>query len=246
MRSRSLVLALALAVAACGGDTVAPAPGPLALGIVSGNHQESRAGAQKLSAAVVGQLVRTRSSGAQFNVVTASGPTLVNGSPITGAVVCAVSIGDTKRVLTPFVPCTNTDTAGKATFFFSTSTTAGEARAEIRGTVANEPAVFDTASAVVMADTVVSAQVRVVNLGTKAVGDSVDLLAEIINAKDAYGNVSTSGPIVWTFSSQPLPTPVTTVPTLDHSGRFATIPAGARSLYAKIGRATLFWSIVAQ
>ena len=58
--------------------------------------------------------------------------TVVNGSPVAGAVVCAQSLDGG---LTPFVPCTNTDNNGKAVFFFTPTTRAGTHYAEIRGTV---------------------------------------------------------------------------------------------------------------
>jgi hypothetical protein len=142
------ILALAVLVlvgceAAGGGD------GPLAFGIVSGNGQTAAAGDDRLIDPVVGKLVREPSGGITFRLVApayAQG-TVVNGSPVPGAVVCAVSI--TEGGMEPWVPCTNTDSAGTATFFFTPGTKADTARAEIRGTVQGEPAVFDTATAVV-------------------------------------------------------------------------------------------------
>jgi hypothetical protein len=123
--------------------------GPLAFGIVSGNNQTAQAGSDRLSQPVVGKLVRTPDGGITFRLVTplyAQG-TVVNGSPVPGAVVCAVSISEDGMV--PWVPCTNTDSAGQATFFFTPGTRADTVRSEIRGTVEGEPAVFDTATALV-------------------------------------------------------------------------------------------------
>jgi hypothetical protein len=122
--------------------------GPLAFGIVSGNNQTATAGSNRLTDPVVGKLVRTPDGGITFNLVrSAYAQTVVSGSPVPGAVVCAVSISENGMV--PWVPCTNTDSAGQATFFFTPGTRADTVRSEIRGTVSGEPAVFDTASAVV-------------------------------------------------------------------------------------------------
>lgn len=132
-----------LLLAAC--DSGSPGPdGPLALGIIAGNNQVGSAGAERLPDPVVGKLVREPDSGGiTFHLVTpayAQG-TVVQGSPVAGAVVCAVSV---EGQLEAFTPCTNTDSNGQATFFFAPGTTVGEARAEIRGTLEGEPAVFDT------------------------------------------------------------------------------------------------------
>lgn len=142
-----LPVAVLLSLAACDGASPGPDSGPLALGIVSGNHQTATAGADRLPDPVVGKLVRTPGGGLAFHLVTpayAEG-TVVTGSPVPGAVVCAVSVTDAG--LTPFTPCTNTDNNGQATFFFSPGTKAGEAKSEIRGTVEGQPAVFDTVTA---------------------------------------------------------------------------------------------------
>lgn len=123
--------------------------GPLALGIVAGQNQVGVAGAERLPDPVVGKLVREPGGGITFRLVTpayAQG-TVVNGSPVPGAVVCAVSV--TEGGMEPFTPCTNTGQDGTATFFFSPGTHAGEAMSEIRGTVEGEPAVFDTAVAII-------------------------------------------------------------------------------------------------
>jgi hypothetical protein len=143
-------LALLLGVTACGGSTSSPPEGPLKLGIVAGNNQVAPAGSAKLTDPVVGRLVRvSTASGPRFEFVkTAYAQTVVTGSPVPGAVVCAVSV--TAGSMVPFVPCTNTDADGKATFFFTPGTKAGEAESEIRGTLAGQPAVFDTAKATVL------------------------------------------------------------------------------------------------
>lgn len=238
MRSLSFV-ALVLVVA-CGGESTPPTPGPLVIGIVSGNHQTVKATSSQLTDAVVGKLVRK--PGGTLSLSASFDGTVVNGSPVPGAVVCAVSV-DKDHPLTPFTPCTNTDSAGMARFFFNTSSKAGEARAEIRGTLAGSPAVFDTAIATVSPDTTASAQVRATNLGVKQVGDTIRFSVEIVNPKDKYGNATTDFTTSYAFSTSPLPTPVTTVPPLNSTGTFAVVPAGAKSLYAKLGKATVFWSL---
>lgn len=143
MKKIMTALAAPLALVACDSAT-GGFDGPPALGIVSGNHQVATAGAEQLPAPVVGRMVRTPSGGIAFHLVTpayANEGTVVQGSPIAGAVVCAVT---TAGELTPFTPCTNTDDHGQARFFFAPGTKAGEARAEIRGTLEGLPAVFDT------------------------------------------------------------------------------------------------------
>lgn len=150
MRTASLLLASTglLLLAACDGPN--GPNGPLVLGIVSGNHQTATAGDQQLGEPVVGKMVRTETGSIAFRLVTpayAQDGTTVSGSPVAGAVVCAVSVTD--GGLEPFTPCTNTASDGTAVFFFSPGTKAGEAKSEIRGTVNAQPAVFDTVVAAV-------------------------------------------------------------------------------------------------
>ena len=165
MRYASLALFLLVLTAACGSAT-APVGAPtqlLAHGIVAGNNQITTAGSPQLSGAIVEQLVKNSSGTITMRRVD-DGPfqraldlvvprawaqTVVTGSPVVGAVVCAVS-PDPAHSLTPFTPCTNTGTDGKATFYFTPGTGAGLAKSEIRGTVANLPTVFDTAKATIM------------------------------------------------------------------------------------------------
>jgi hypothetical protein len=162
MFSTRIALALPLAaLVACGGGSAAPQPnGPLALGIIAGQNQVTTAGSSQLSSPVIGRLVRQSNGRVGFQwIERAVDPllppkafaqgTVVTGSPVPGAVVCAVGAPD-GRGLVPFTPCTNTDANGQATFYFTPGTVAGEATAEIRGTVENQPAVFDTAKAIVM------------------------------------------------------------------------------------------------
>jgi hypothetical protein len=143
---RAVILASLAFLVGCDGGVNS---GPLAFGIVSGNNQTATAGSDRLTNPVVGKLVRTPDGGITFNLVRSAYAqgTVVNGSPVPGAVVCAVSISENGMV--PWVPCTNTDSAGTATFFFTPGTRADTVRSEIRGTVEGEPTVFDTASAVV-------------------------------------------------------------------------------------------------
>src|SRR6185312_12961861 len=114
--------------------------------------------------------------------------TVVTGSPVAGAVVCAVST-DSVHKLTPFVPCTNTASDGTATFFFTASTKAGVASAQIRGTLNSQPAVFDTATATVMADTLTGfMQEKVTDLSPVSVADSIDLDSLVFGGTDKYHN----------------------------------------------------------
>jgi len=184
---------------------------------VSGNNQTARAGDTALGQPVVGKLVRLPNgqvtwvperiqrfgSGVLDLLVPRSfaqgdGGTVVNGSPIPGAVVCAVSV--TQNGLTPFTPCTNTDANGRAVFYFTPGTRAGEQLAEIRGTVQNQPAVFDTARASVTAgptDTVtLSAHSAMLILG-----GAFKVGALVTRSVDAYGNSTT--PVVTLTASAP-------------------------------------------
>lgn len=164
LRTVSMAAALLAAVACSEGE-----PGVLASGIVSGQNQTVVAGTVDLPDPVVQRIVRTadnrivmyRVRQAPKRVLdflvpsayaqgTEQGGTVVNGSPVPGAVVCAEEGPDVKLV--PFTRCTNTDANGQAMFFFAVeSQRADSYPAEIRGTVENEPAVFDTAVAIVVA-----------------------------------------------------------------------------------------------
>lgn len=165
-RTVVFILTIIAAIMGCSGSTespISPPNGPLAMGIVSGNNQVVTAGHDSLPNPVVGQMVRLPNGTVAFHILKAGNSlldaivprafaqTVVNGSPVPGAVVCAVSV-DSVHKLTPWTPCTNTDAGGKATFFFTTGTTAGVASAQIRGTLNSQPAVFDTAKATVTAD----------------------------------------------------------------------------------------------
>lgn len=191
---RVLVVGCLMLMAACGSDT-APADLRLAHGIVGGQHQVVTAGAKQLVSGVVEQLARTESGALTMRRVATTGAlldarfdgTVVTGSPVVGAVVCAQN-PSTPHTLVAFSQCTNTDTAGKATFFFSPQTAAGTDSAEIRGTVTDangtvEPAVFDTAFATVTAGPV---------SGTYKIGPgTVRTLPAIVtdsSVQDAYGN----------------------------------------------------------
>lgn len=194
---RHLALLLPLLLAAC--DSVSPgSDGPLALGIVSGNYQVAPAGSEQLPDPVVGRMVRTPSGAIVFHLVTpayAQG-TVVQGSPVAGAVVCAVN---TSGELEAFTPCTNTDASGQARFFFAPGTVAGEARAEIRGTLEGEPAVFDTVVALVEPGDVAELRIggpgieetifgEAVDVGELAPGDSVHIRDYIGEIRDAWRN----------------------------------------------------------
>lgn len=206
MRRCMILLAVLLGtalLAACGGETTGPTTRlPLALAIVSGQNQTTIAGHDSLDAPVVSQLVQTASGRLVFRTVgNLSAQTVVNGSPVPGAVVCAVSVGP-QPALRPFVPCTNTDADGKATFWFTPDTIAGVARAEIRGTVNDQPAVFDTAVATITPGPAHQIKMKPYyisgdNTGPKAggiavtLGDSLDVVSWIDTVTDAYGNVVT-------------------------------------------------------
>lgn len=148
-----LALVAPITLAACGGGSVTPpVEGPLNLDIVAGQDQIARAGTPQLSDPVVGQLVRVRTADGRWRfkfeiVKTAYAQTTVKGSPVVGAVVCSKTVAGNFE---PFSVCTNTDSAGKATFYYETGTKAGAQRAEVRGLNAQgQPAVFDTVRATV-------------------------------------------------------------------------------------------------
>lgn len=193
MHNRSLFVTLAFALG-CGGSATSTPEGPLKLGIVSGDNQVALAGSQKLTDPVIGRLVRvSTASGPRFEFVkTAYAQTVVTGSPVPGAVVCAVSL--TPGDMVPFVPCTNTDANGQATFFFTPGTKAGEVHSEIRGTLAGQPAVFDTATATVEAGPAAkvtgSAPCNTDQPGCYLVsaGDAFDIHMTFSKAWDEYDN----------------------------------------------------------
>jgi hypothetical protein len=143
----SLVL---LSLLACKGTD--PELGPLDGAITEGNNQTVIAGTTNLPDPVAYQMVRLPNGQVALRrvplwerlvlpkVAHAQG-TVVNGSPVPGAVVCAEEV----PALVPFARCANTDNNGKATFFFKVDTTKkGQYRSDIRGSLNNQPAVFDT------------------------------------------------------------------------------------------------------
>lgn len=152
MRALPFLTIAVLGIAACGGkDGIAPVEGPPALSIVSGNNQTAVAGTTQLPDPVVGQLVKIKIADGRSRFVfvkSAYAQTVVNGSPIAGAVVCAVEL--VEGAMKPFVPCTNTDALGKAVFFFEPGKKAGNHRSEIRGILNGLPTVFDTAKATII------------------------------------------------------------------------------------------------
>lgn len=145
---RPVILLVPLAIlASCGHPAEPTASGELRGGIISGREQTVNAGAPTL-APVVNQVVRV-SSGALL-LRSAFDATVTNGSPVAGAVVC---VFEQDKDLIPFSRCTNTDTAGKATFFFTPPTKAGDYSARVNGTVTTngkvEATTFDTVKATV-------------------------------------------------------------------------------------------------
>lgn len=238
-------VAAIVTASSCGGDTTTPKLGPLKLGIVSGNDQTVAAGRPQLGAPVVGKMVRAADGTVSFRfldallpaVANAQGVTVVNGSPVPGAVVCAVS-ADTLHKLIPFTPCTNTDANGTATFFFSTGTVAGVSKAEIRGTIDAQPAVFDTARATVLADTIIN--VFIVNsnndLGTLHVGDTIRLQNIITRVEDKYKNTQADWTAVWGFTTDSISNCCfPPMPALNGSGFLPVVTQGARTLFVRVG-----------
>lgn len=146
-RTSPVILALALVAGACS-DTTGVGKGPLRLGVVDGNHQVAIAGDVQLGKGVKTRMVRDRSGRVSLHLVRplyAQG-TVVQGSPVPGAVVCAEppdTIPEDGSWLRPFQRCNSTDAAGEVIFHFRPGTRAGEIPAEIRGTVEGEPTVFD-------------------------------------------------------------------------------------------------------
>lgn len=218
----ALPILLAVLLAGCDGGVSGP-QGPLKLGIIAGNHQAVVAGAEQLTDPVVGKLVRENSGAIAFHFVTpayAQDGTTVTGSPVAGAVVCAVSVTD--GGLTPFTPCTNTASDGTATFFFTPGTKAGEAKSEIRGTVAGQPAVFDTAEAFVRT----GPPVTLGNIAFQGpAGGQVDLRKPNQGyqaVQDVYGNHIEADSLVarWT----PTWTVYETDPQVIHDGRKCSSP----------------------
>jgi hypothetical protein len=176
--------------------------GPLAFGIVSGNNQTATAGSDRLTNPVVGKLVRTPDGGITFNLVRSAYAqgTVVNGSPVPGAVVCAVSISENGMV--PWVPCTNTDSAGQATFFFTPGTRADTVRSEIRGTVEGEPAVFDTATAVVRPGPSASFVIVMTEEERTVSPDTVLDLRPYLSGRDEYNNITDGSDLTTMDSTQ--------------------------------------------
>jgi hypothetical protein len=205
-----LCVALAAMIAACGGaDGTGPGEGALKIGIVSGNNQSAQATTTQLANPIVGRLVRLPNGTlAWLNQATdavlpekayAQG-TVVNGSPVPGAVVCAATV-DTLFKLVPIVPCTNTDSAGKATFAFTHGTVAGEAKAVVQGMVNGQVATFDTARATITPGPVASFGWYPPGRDTTvSVGTVLDFQTYPVRARDQFGNIVPKSD--YTFTSQ--------------------------------------------
>ena len=165
-RTPALVaLALATSIAGCGGEAASgPTPpivtGPLRMGVLRGDSQRVAAGATRLPQPVVGRMVRRPDGTVSFRLEQAADRALdllvprafAQGAdtPVAGAVVCATVL-DIYEALVPIVPCTKTGADGTASFAFAPPTRMGTTRAQLRGSVGNGPAVFDTAWAIVAA-----------------------------------------------------------------------------------------------
>lgn len=160
--------------------------GVVVIGVESGNNQTVVV-TNNLSKPVVGRMVRTRDGGASFTLLP-DGPnyqdgTVVNGSPIAGAVVCAVNVASSHGPK-PWTPCTNTDNEGRATFWFTADSVAGTFVTEIRGSLNGTPAVFDSVTTRQLPAAVKSGY----NYGTGGVGDYKPLVIPAHVVQDIYGN----------------------------------------------------------
>lgn len=223
---RALILGVLILVVGC--DPVGGNDGPLMLGIVAGNNQTATAGSTRLTDPVVGKLVRQPDGGITFRLVTpAYAQTVVQGSPVPGALVCAVSISEGGMV--PWVPCTQTDSAGTATFFFTPGTRADTVRSEIRGEVKGKPAVFDTAVAVVEPSALVAWGVG--EPVTVSEGDTIRLDTLAIAARDEYFNAIpvddlTGLTVRWTWQAWSKAWP-TDMPADAGVGWTVVVPAGS-------------------
>lgn len=259
MRRLSL---LTLALLACSpSSTAPPAELKLAHGIVRGNNQVAPAGTLQLTAPVIELLVRTPSGQLTLMhqrparpwadhlldvlVPAAYAQTIVTGSPVPGAVVCAVS-PNPAHPLTAFNPCTNTDSLGQAIFFFAPGTIAGVALSEIRGTVTNQPAVFDTARATILPgpatdwvpQDVTTQQDQVATAGYNIYGNPGDTLhtaRHLGNVVDQYSNflvrsgVVTSGTVLILQARRTNATPALSDPELV-PGEQVTLRPGDRAM----------------
>lgn len=233
MRTALALLAVIPILSSC--EAAGPGnDGPLEFGIVQGDNQVAIAGDEELSDPVVGKLVRSSDGGITFRLVAtayAQG-TVVSGSPVPGAVVCAQSITEDGPV--PFVPCTNTLEDGTATFFFSGGTKAGDAKSEIRGTVEGEPAVFDTATVTVLAGPLAAWDADVVDNAVTE-GEVINYASFIVSGRDAYENPIDAGaitalPIKWKwveFENGIIARMPDSPPADASSGWTVTVPEGA-------------------
>jgi hypothetical protein len=239
---RALV-GVVLSLISCGGsgDSAGTAPpvsnAPLAMGAISGDKQVVVAGANdSLPLPVVIRVVQ-RPDGSTALIrelpnrfldllvprAFAQGTgTTVNGSPISGASVCAHDVSG-YHILTPWQPCVNSDANGLAYFFFSPDTLAGISASEIHGTKDGHPEVFDTTTAIVLPGPPV---VALFQLSLLYAGHPNKMSHAFIRAFDKYGNAVT--PDTMTFMG---PAGITVA----HDTVTASLPERALTLSSSVG-----------
>lgn len=136
------VMLVASALAFCSSPT--GVSGPLAFGIVSGNHQVVTAGSDSLLSPVVGQAYEDQNGNVAFRFGPA--PLLAQtkiGTGIPNILTCAEPTG--AHGLVPYVDCAQTNGQGFVTFWFQPGTVATDSScAEIRATPHGKPAVLAT------------------------------------------------------------------------------------------------------
>lgn len=185
-----LLLILALGAIQCS-ESTGPEFHKWSLTVLSGDSQTTTAGADSLLDPVVGQLAALPSGQTAFilGAQPLDAQTTV-GTPLPDQVVCAVGVGE--HPLRAWNPCTNTDAAGQAKFWFQGGTLAGVDSAEIRGIQNDSPVVAAIVTATVAPGPVDSMYVTGIGLVRSSQPRTIPQGVQL--AVDSYGNPIPSCP----------------------------------------------------
>ncbi len=176
-RMRLALPALLIAVLTYCSSSSAP-KGPVQFGLLSGDHQTVRAGADSLLQPVIGQAYRQKNGSLAFRLL---GPAPLAaqtqiGTGVANILTCSSPVGPAG--MTAYVQCAQTDASGMVTYWYQPGTIATDsACAEIRATPNGQPAVLATTCSTVEPGPVASWQLNIADVAGVILepGDTVDI-----------------------------------------------------------------------